>query len=492
MLRAQEEYHKSESDLSDLYVKITDIQRNFDSIKEDKLQSLNQEYLEIKHKLDLNNEEIKELIVQQRELQDQIKMANDEITSSLKKISDEKERCLKHDSGYQEKLRLKKDELSSQISTLKLDSSKIDILIEEIQEYIRLETGKVLKIKDTVMVQDKTVRTLHDQLMSFQQAKKDRLVAFHPRMPILIQAIEQENQFISVPIGPFGKFIEVLKPEWSLVLETFFGTTLNAFLVKNTKDEKILRNLMQKCNCFMNIFIGTDDMFDYSKGEPGEEFDTILKILNIKDESIKRQLIIHHQIESTILIKDRLMADEIMYNRPVNVTACYSLHKNGRDGFKIGGKWGCSSSIPVDGWKRAPRLSENTDKEMSSIQKSIDSAELEYNRLLEIQKSHISLLNNAEIKKKSLEDQKKVLLNQINEKQDEFDDINEQFNEKGNTWKIEALEENIKEAQELIENYQGQYDDISEAMNKLDQMNILIKEEMVSKKKTNLGSRKVN
>ncbi|KAG4304636.1 hypothetical protein PORY_002029 [Pneumocystis oryctolagi] len=482
MQRAQEEYLKSESSLSDLQVKIADAQKDFDSIKGNELSFFNQQFLDAKRRLDANNEEIKELVVQERELQTQIKMANEEIASCLQRISDEKKR-LNIDNSRQEELKIRKEKLNSDILALKLNNSEIDSLIERVQREIELENSKLLKIKDSVITQGETVKVLSDQLMSFQQAKKDRLSAFHPRMPILIQAIERETLFTSVPVGPLGKFVEVLKPEWSLVLETFFGATLNAFLVKNTKDEKILRNLMKKCNCFSNIIIGSDDMFDYSKGEPDEKFDTILKILNIKDEFIKRQFIVHHQIESTILIKDRQVADEIMYNRPDNVTACYSLHKNGRDGFKIGGKQGSSSSVPVDGWKKALRLSENTDRQMELIQKSIDSAELEYKRFLEVQKLSIVSLKKIESEKKKLEDKKKILKQQINEKLSELDDITEQLNESENTGRIEILEENIKDAKELIENYQGQHGDILNAMDKLNKINVLIKEELVSKKK---------
>ncbi|KAG4302605.1 hypothetical protein PCK1_001189 [Pneumocystis canis] len=481
MQRAQEEYLKSESSLSDLQVKIADTQRNFDFVKGNTLQFFNQQYLEIKHRLDANNEEIKELIIQERELQTQIKIANEEIAFLLQKISDEKA-YLNIDIDQRERFRVKKDQLGLEILALKSNISEINVLIEQVQKDIELENKKVFEIKDSIAIQDETIKVLHDRLISFQQAKKDHLIAFHPQMPVLIQAIEHETQFTSLPIGPFGKFVEVLKPEWSLILETFFGATLNAFLVKNTRDEKMLRKLMQKCNCFTNIIIGSDDMFDYSKGEPDQQFDTILKILNIKDEFIKRQLIIHHQIESTILIKDRQMADEVMYNKPINVTACYALHKNGRDGFKIGGKQGSSSSIPVDGWKKALRLSENTDSQMLLIQRSIDSAELEYKRLIEIYKLHINSLKKLESKKKELENQKSNIKYQMDQKQNEFDDISEQFNEKENMGKIEVFEENIKEARELIENYQGQYGDIMEATNKLNETNVLIKKELASKK----------
>jgi structural maintenance of chromosomes protein 6 len=79
-------------------------------------------------------------------------------------------------------------------------------------------------------------------------------------------------------------------------------------------------------------------LFDYRGGEPDPEFDTVLRILEISDEFVKRQLINQNRIESTILIENRAQADEVMYRRPPKVTACFAINPERRGcGYRVGG-----------------------------------------------------------------------------------------------------------------------------------------------------------
>jgi structural maintenance of chromosomes protein 6 len=79
-------------------------------------------------------------------------------------------------------------------------------------------------------------------------------------------------------------------------------------------------------------------MFDYRGGEPDEQFDTVLRILDISDEFVKRQLITQNRIESTILIENRAQADEVMYRRPAKVFACFAINPERRGcGYRVGG-----------------------------------------------------------------------------------------------------------------------------------------------------------
>jgi len=79
------------------------------------------------------------------------------------------------------------------------------------------------------------------------------------------------------------------------------------------------------------VIISKKDLFDYSHGEPDPSFETILRILDISDEQVKRQLIVQNHIESTIIIADRKEADQVMHQQPPKVTACYAL-KPGHEG----------------------------------------------------------------------------------------------------------------------------------------------------------------
>ena len=80
------------------------------------------------------------------------------------------------------------------------------------------------------------------------------------------------------------------------------------------------------------------DLFDYRSGEPDPQFDTVLRILDISDEFVKRQLITQNRIEGTILIDNRAQADDVMYARPARVGACFALNPERRGcGYRVGG-----------------------------------------------------------------------------------------------------------------------------------------------------------
>jgi chromosome segregation ATPase len=67
-------------------------------------------------------------------------------------------------------------------------------------------------------------------------------------LPKLLRAIEEERRFRETPVGPMGRHVKLLKPEWSSILESSFGASLNAFVVTSKADQTILSELMRKMN----------------------------------------------------------------------------------------------------------------------------------------------------------------------------------------------------------------------------------------------------
>lgn len=81
------------------------------------------------------------------------------------------------------------------------------------------------------------------------------------------------------------------------------------------------------------IFIGNNQPIDVTNHEPDARFDTILRILEIDNESVKKQLVIAHNIEQAILIPDMAEASETLYSsgQPLrNVKRCYCFSSNNR------------------------------------------------------------------------------------------------------------------------------------------------------------------
>lgn len=63
----------------------------------------------------------------------------------------------------------------------------------------------------------------------------------------VMRMIDAERNFHQKPIGPLGKYIKLLKPEWSSVLEGYLGGILNAFIVTDKHDQNILSNITSRC-----------------------------------------------------------------------------------------------------------------------------------------------------------------------------------------------------------------------------------------------------
>lgn len=119
----------------------------------------------------------------------------------------------------------------------------------------------------------------------------------------LLKLIEQDRRFRGRPIGPMGRHVKLLKPEWSSILEKSFGASLNAFVVTSKADQSVLSDLMRKTNWLVYkhvntkydnnadigshqypIFIGQSSRIDTSGNEPDAQLDTWLRVLKVKLE----------------------------------------------------------------------------------------------------------------------------------------------------------------------------------------------------------------
>lgn len=98
-------------------------------------------------------------------------------------------------------------------------------------------------------------------------------------------------------------------------------------------------------------------MFEFKHGEPKSDYLTILRVLEITDEYIKRALINNNKIEQILLIEDRKEAQEaVRGGYPRNVVACYTA-----DGYQVGTRTGGPGIFAVNKYRGPPRFYRNLD-----------------------------------------------------------------------------------------------------------------------------------
>lgn len=158
---------------------------------------------------------------------------------------------------------------------------------------------------------DEAKRNYDRHLRSMQEAKKkieslrlqrqDKLTAFGKSVPHLLQDIEREQRWQHKPVGPLGRYLKLRKPEFSDVIEMVLNQLMNAYIVENFHDQKLLKALLKKHRMYViipllypchtntslyrdwntTVIVAKHDIFDYSASEPDERYITMLRVLEV-------------------------------------------------------------------------------------------------------------------------------------------------------------------------------------------------------------------
>lgn len=102
--------------------------------------------------------------------------------------------------------------------------------------------------KGPIAAKKTDIEKSEERLRGLTRDRGEQRGGFHDRMPMLLRAIQQETSFGRRPVGPVGNHVRLLKPEWSSILETSFGSTLGSFMVTSKRDQSLLSNIMKRVN----------------------------------------------------------------------------------------------------------------------------------------------------------------------------------------------------------------------------------------------------
>ena len=88
------------------------------------------------------------------------------------------------------------------------------------------------------------------KIRDLEQGQRQWIDAYQnaPALGKLLRAIANESNFRETPVGPMGRYVELLKPEWGSILEKSFGASLNAFVVTSKDDHTLLSDMMRRHN----------------------------------------------------------------------------------------------------------------------------------------------------------------------------------------------------------------------------------------------------
>ncbi|CAG8590107.1 10002_t:CDS:10 [Acaulospora morrowiae] len=401
------------------------------------------------------NKIIKENADQLREISTDERDVNDNIINLKKSIEKYQEKINEEALKLREDNRQKRDDILNAIRVREEEINRITCRNRELQTRLENLHDKKEHIRNERRSMEIRARSTREEIERYENLKQqlidqksNHLRVFGSSIPEVLEAIDRFNHWKKKPVGPFGRYIKLLKPKWSNTLESVIGNSLTAFSVQDYHDQQVLSKIMADFKCNSPIIVGEYDKFDYSSGEPSDEFLTILRVLQIDDENIKRQLINQYRIESIILVERRDEADKIMHNSgrgfPHNVDGCYTM-----DGYKVGHRGGGFLTQSIRAYRGPARFTPDVDSQIRDAERMRKEASTMHFR-------YVSELEKADQELKNVQVEQQKIHAEIAENQHQGRSLNEeiiQYKEKlqeDESASITALEDAIQEAEQHI------------------------------------------
>lgn len=291
-----------------------------------------------------------------------MKTFKDELVMHEKRIKDE------HNKQSADPTQKNKHQIETEIKKLEKQTEDFNEHIntnEQKANHLHLEISKSMStiedLKNIISSKEADKQRALRDIQNINTHRKDKLHAYGLNANVLSD-IEKEHRFRQKPIGPFGLYVKLKDKRWADTIESIFSNNLNGFWTCCYEDQRLLRIIFEKHRCDCNIFVSRNENFDFSNGEPHPSFMTLLRILEIANPIVLRQLITINKIEKIILIADRKEADKVMVNPPQKVIACYSI-----DGYQVGHKGGGYATMAVSQYRGPPRLTNNIESKIKQL-----------------------------------------------------------------------------------------------------------------------------
>ncbi|GAA5994173.1 DNA repair protein SMC6 [Rhodotorula paludigena] len=325
---------------------------------------------------------------------------------------------------------------------------------EDLAEKFERSVSEYEDVKSQLRNADGQASDIRGRIEYARRAQGDNLLSFGQKTPDIVRMIRQERGWREAPIGPIGLHVKLDKQQYAGVLESFFGATLNAFIVTSREDQQRMSRIFSHLRVDHQtpiILNQPDANFDHRTGEPDPSILTVLRACTINNVTVVQALCTALHIERAALVPTRPDGDTLMRTNPRNVEAAYSV-----EGFMMRNNQGKASFTSMAPWRGQARLHRDVaavlkrfDEELGVVMRDIAA--------LQQRKDQVGQ------QCRSFEQDKKLAEQRVKEAQRRTLNLNRiiaectaklQEEEPNN---IAALTENKRETEEELQNVTNQY-----------------------------------
>lgn len=470
--------------MSDRYdeanVACDELNKTFEELQESAQPHINEKEA-VREQFDDGAKSLKELQVQNRSIQGTVSLAQRQINRLTDDIETEQQRIRDADGGQHaqrladlQQAREESRVLQEKQVAISREARDLDIRKQDAESAADNAKRNTHNRREALTECDKSLRILENSRGQWLRAYADN----KDSMRKLLTAIDRETRFHEKPVGPFGRHIRLLKPEWTSIIERSFGNTLSAFCVTNHDDQKIFMDLQRRVGSDYVCLIGNKTPLNTIGKEPDAELLTWARVLEFEDDMVRNSAIINQGIEQTVLFDNLKEALNFMDPRnyggrpPPNVKQCFAMGDKRGEGHRLGYMTsGGESRAPIKAWTGPSRMKTDDEYQIQEAKERLRSlndmfkeAEQDQSRLdHEVKEANQAIVRHkralAELKR-----QQEQVDSQADQVQDELEDAAARPD------KLNGLEEQLQQSRDELQNAENQFQDSFEEKERIHQL----------------------
>ncbi|KAI9788704.1 MAG: Structural maintenance of chromosomes protein 6 [Candelina submexicana] len=486
LLKASQQIEAAEARAITTTDAYTDADRNFEEAQASASALLNSKTpledtrRQRKGEFDANKTELHNIQTEHRIIRDHLLAAESRIKKTMENIEHERQRLESANGGTHLRKIADIEEAKSKAAEKRYQHDQHRKDAGRLEDSRKAAETDLRGINEPLEQKKREIKHCNDLLQNMIRDRGQSHGAFHRNTNRLLRAIDQEGGFRDKPIGPIGSHVRLLNLDWSSVLERSFGATLESYIVTNKQDQNLLSSLMRRIDCVAPILIGNNQPLDTSQHEPDPRFETTMRVLQIENDLVRRQLIINQGIEQTLLIEQLSEGNATMFDgaRVRNVKQCFCINPNQRGwGYRLAyNRSGEPSVSPIRAMQSIPRMRTDIEAQISFQRETLNNLKSE---LSELEGHQRSLKDNVQRCEQAIQTHKRQqgeLLIELQRADHLVENLQDELEqERPEDGRLDALRAGLKEAEDEKETCEGSYGD---AVVEKDRLNGVAKEIM--------------
>ena len=181
-----------------------------------------------------------------RTIMESIRHKQEDIHGYKSRVQAERERQADGDGGKHAALVQQLEEANLALETADAELRTHEALLPDLEHREAQAKNEVEKARRSQTNKAKEKQEARETVRNIQDSASNWHRAYPRGVDQLLALINQESGFRDKPIGPIGRYVQLVRTEWSSILEKSFGNKLFAFIVTSKVDEERLVQLMRR------------------------------------------------------------------------------------------------------------------------------------------------------------------------------------------------------------------------------------------------------